>query len=96
MFRYCLRSGCESGQIYDSGVEGNISRSNACDFLTFTIHDEAFHAGETCEDHDKRKTSQRNVEDDASAEVNKSTTKKCPETTCGVNIEKNDGCDHMT
>ncbi|KAH7380285.1 hypothetical protein DE146DRAFT_773436 [Phaeosphaeria sp. MPI-PUGE-AT-0046c] len=95
-FRHCLRSGCNSGQIHDSGVEGNIFRCVACDFLVCTTHDEAFHTGETCEEYDRKKSCQRKVEDDASMDKIDSTTKECPNPKCGVRIEKNDGCDHMT
>jgi hypothetical protein len=95
-FRYCLRPGCNSGQSHDSGVEGNIFRCSGCNFLMCTTHNEAFHAGETCEAYDKRKSCKRKVEDDASIEKIRSTTKQCPGDSCGVCIEKNDGCDHMT
>src|SRR4051812_43056626 len=91
-FRHCLGPGCASGQIHDSGIEGNIFRCNECNFLVCTVHDEAFHAGETCAEYDKRKNSQRKVEDDASVEKIKNTTKQCPGPECGVNIEKDRGC----
>ncbi|KAH7068379.1 hypothetical protein BKA63DRAFT_112934 [Paraphoma chrysanthemicola] len=95
-FRHCLRAGCTSGQIHDSGVEGNIFRCVACAFLVCTTHDEAFHAGETCDEYDSRKTAEHRVADDASAERIAGTTKVCPGDGCGVRIEKNLGCDHMT
>jgi hypothetical protein len=95
-FRHCLRSGCNSGQIHDNENEGNIFRCVACSFLVCTTLDEAFHVGETCEAYNKRKGSERKVENDASAEKIQDTTKQCPGEGCGVRIEKNNGCDHMT
>jgi hypothetical protein len=95
-FRHCLRPGCESGQIHDSGAEGNIFRCNACDFLVCTTHDEAFHMGETCEEYDRRKSHRHQGENDASIKKIKKMAKRCPGEDCGVWIEKNNGCDHMT
>jgi hypothetical protein len=94
-FRHCLRAGYNSRQIHDSGAEGNIFRCIACDFLVCTTHDEAFHAGETCEKYDRRKSCERRVDDDASAEKIAGTTKGCPGKGCGISMEKNNGCDHM-
>lgn len=95
-FRHCMRSGCTSSQIHDSGVEGNIFRCITCNFLVCTTHDEAMYAGETCEQYDARKGCERKVQDDASEAKIDEMTKICPGAGCGVRIEKNNGCDHMT
>jgi hypothetical protein len=94
-FRHCLRPGCPSGQIHDSGVDGNIFRCIACGFLVCTTHNEAFHTGETCEEYDAHAGRTRRAEEDANNQLIERTTKRCPQEGCGVRIEKNDGCDHM-
>ncbi len=94
-FRHCLRPGCPSGQLHNSGTEGNIFICSACGFKVCTVHDAAMHTGETCAQYDQRiRDQQRGYK--KSEKTIKDTTKRCPGRKCGVPIEKNDGCDHMT
>jgi len=86
-FRYCLKEGRTSGQVHDSGSEGNIFRCVACTFLICTTHDEAMHVGETCEQYDARKGCERKVQNYASQAKIEEVTKICPGAGCGVRIE---------
>jgi hypothetical protein len=90
-FRYCLRPGCSSGQIHLE--DSNLFRCVSCQFLVCTTHNVPFHVGETCAEYDERT---HNIENEASNAVIQETTKQCPGEGCGVPIEKNNGCDHMT
>lgn len=100
-FMYCLAKGCTSGQIHDTGVEGPIFRCAACDFRMCTAHPTPvpFHEHESCAQYIKRiedeaSNTRKKREDDASAAEVKRACIQCPK--CGVNIQKNNGCDHMT
>ncbi|KAF2867250.1 hypothetical protein BDV95DRAFT_446383, partial [Massariosphaeria phaeospora] len=99
-FRWCRAQGCTSGQIHDSGEEGNIFTCVACGFRVCVIHDTAWHEGETCEEYTYRKSGQKEKDqreqEAASVLAIGKFTKKCPGANCVYNIEKNDGCDHMT
>jgi hypothetical protein len=103
-FRSCYAENCNSGQIHDTGVEGNIFRCNACGFRVCTVHNVAFHTDETCDQYDERiareererqeETRIKQEQEEASlAEVSRSSV-ECPG--CGANIQKTEGCDHMT
>ncbi|KAH4191042.1 hypothetical protein HBI23_230570 [Parastagonospora nodorum] len=95
-FQNCLRPGCSSGQFHNSDSDGNIFCCHECGFLVCTTHNEPFHTGETCKEYDCRTKSIRKVEDDASIRKIERTAKKCPGNACGIWIQKNQGCDHMT
>jgi hypothetical protein len=64
------------------------------------IHQNTWHEGETCEEYDYRssgrKAQEQSAQEAASLEAIRKLTKKCPGTNCVYNIEKNNGCDHMT
>ena len=96
-FRWCLRAGCTNGQIHESGIDGPIFRCASCGFGVCVIHNTPWHEGETCTEYDYRTDkSLKRKEEEASKVTIEKTTKKCPKRTCGANIEKIDGCDHMT
>jgi hypothetical protein len=63
-------------------------------------HKVAWHEGETCEEYDDRssgrKAQEQSAQEAASLAAIQQLTKKCPGRSCVYNIEKNDGCDHMT
>ncbi|KAH5324355.1 hypothetical protein HBI12_092230 [Parastagonospora nodorum] len=69
-FRYCLSPSCNSGQVHNSGAEGYIFCCVACGFRACTIHDAAFHEGETCGQFDERikREEERQAEEDRQAE----------------------------
>ena len=83
-----------------SGEEGNIFSCVECGFRICIIHENTWHEGETCEEYDYRlsgrKEKDQQRQEEASAAAISKFTKKCPGKKCGWNIEKNDGCDHMT
>ncbi|KAI9867063.1 MAG: hypothetical protein M1813_000461 [Trichoglossum hirsutum] len=94
-FRWCLRSGCGSGQIHLAGEEGPIFSCISCKFKACITHEREWHEGETCEQYDDRIRGQEARRDEeATARTIERTTKKCPQ--CQSSIEKNSGCDHMT
>lgn len=111
-FRYCLAKGCSSGQVHDSGAEGQIFRCGACGFRVCTVHDMAFHDGETCAAYDERlvreekERVEREVQEDQSRKERVEQEAKslaevqkavmCPNQKCKVPIHKLSGCDHMT
>lgn len=101
-FRWCRRAGCKSGQIHENGTDGNIFRCIVCKFKVCTVHEDTWHEGETCEEYDYRtsgrKERDQKAQEEASLKAIGELTKKCPgrRGKCGWNIEKNDGCDHMT
>ncbi|KAF2807483.1 uncharacterized protein BDZ99DRAFT_523095 [Mytilinidion resinicola] len=101
-FRWCRGPNCKSGQIHESDVSGNIFVCVDCGFKVCTVHEGVWHEGETCEEYDYRtsgrKEKDQKAQEEASAAEIAKITKKCPgkRGNCGWNIEKNDGCDHMT
>jgi hypothetical protein len=99
-FRWCLNSGCDSGQIHENCKNGPMFKCDECKAKICMFHERMWHEGETCEQFDRRAVAERQkVEEAASAAIIKKTTKKCPGKPgqpCGWNIEKAAGCDHMT
>ncbi|OCK77983.1 hypothetical protein K432DRAFT_302984 [Lepidopterella palustris CBS 459.81] len=99
-FKWCRGPKCKSGQIHENGVDGNIFRCVACGFRVCVVHEDTWHEGETCEEYDYRKSGKKEkdqkAQEAASVAVISQMTKKCPGKNCTYNIEKNDGCDHMT
>jgi hypothetical protein len=97
-FRWCRA--CDSGQIHMSGVEGNIFTCVACGHKVCIIHENTWHEGETCREFEYRssgrKQRDKKAQEEASLRAIGKLTKKCPGPGCTWNIEKNDGCDHMT
>ncbi|OCL05005.1 hypothetical protein AOQ84DRAFT_299751, partial [Glonium stellatum] len=95
-FRWCISpNGCTSGQIHESGPEGPIFRCMSCGFKSCTVHERAWHEGETCEEYDYRTDpKKKKAEDEASAKLVHKIAKNCPG--CEWRIEKISGCDHMT
>ncbi|KAF1992720.1 hypothetical protein P154DRAFT_596343 [Amniculicola lignicola CBS 123094] len=96
-FSWC-RGGCGAGQIHTTGEAGNSFRCAQCGFRMCVIHEDTWHEGETCEQYDARLNEARvnREQEKASETVIQNTTKKCPNKACGVDIKKNNGCDHMT
>eukprot|EP00298_Acanthocystis_sp_HF-20_P026811 c4641_g1_i1.p1 GENE.c4641_g1_i1~~c4641_g1_i1.p1 ORF type:complete len:262 (-),score=70.17 c4641_g1_i1:10-762(-) len=90
-FRWCKNSKCGSGQECIDGENNNIIKCHACHQLSCYVHDIPWHYEMTCSQYDAS-ISQEEVA--ANKQFILSRTKPCPK--CGTNIEKNDGCDHMT
>jgi len=110
-FRYCLAEGCKSGQVHDSGAEGNIFRCGACGFRVCTIHDMTFHEGETCTQYDERLVREERERIEKQEQEDKDRKRRQEEEIASVAavdkfaracpgckrpIQKTSGCDHMT
>jgi hypothetical protein len=89
--------------VHEGGNDDNIWRCGDCGFRVCVIHDNTWHEGETCTEYDYRVTGQkekdeqkRKEQEEASLKAIGEMSKMCPGQQCGWNIQKNDGCDHMT
>jgi hypothetical protein len=83
-----------------SGEEGNIFTCASCSHKVCILHENTWHEGETCDEFEYRSSGrqerdQKKHEAASLAAIGK-LTKKCPGRNCPANIEKNEGCDHMT
>lgn len=99
-FRWCLSPTCKSGQIYQAGDGEPIMTCVACGFKMCFTHQIAWHSGVTCAQYDAPSESRSDTkartareECETAAKV-KASTKPCPR--CGIRIQKNGGCEHMT
>jgi hypothetical protein len=83
-----------------SGVEGNIFTCASCGHKVCILHEQTWHEGETCEEYEYRSSGRKErdqkAQEAASLSAISKLSKKCPGRNCIYNIEKNDGCDHMT
>ena len=112
-FRWCLREGCSSGQIYDiPGEEGGERLGAAaeaederkyqivcadCDFEMCYRHQTAWHEGRSCAGYDAFLRGEPDPDGSRRTEAwLRRRTKACPGPRCGVPVEKNGGCFHMT
>lgn len=91
-FTWCLRPGCDSGQIHD-GETGPIMTCVSCGFKTCAEHQVPWHEGMSCHGYDLRFSRTRTEEILYKILVKFISMKDCPN--CGVAIQKSDGCDHM-
>src|SRR4051794_25589686 len=90
----CSSPTCNSGQIHPDGARNPIMRCTACSFRTCFTHKVPWHNGITCENYDMFHQSQQEQEV-ASEGYLKKHTKICPNTSCGLHVQKIDGCDHI-
>jgi hypothetical protein len=100
-FKWCPAPNCTSGQVHSGGNENNIFQCIECGYRLCTIHQVAWHAGETCDEYDYRSSGQMRKaelerENKACEQVIKQMAKRCPRPQCEIPINKNEGCDHMT
>ncbi|CAF3854439.1 unnamed protein product [Rotaria sp. Silwood1] len=89
-FIWCSNPLCNVGQLNENGVLNNIVTCFNCHQKTCFTHKVKWHEGLTCEEYDlgidqDYESSRRWIVENS---------KKCPK--CPYQIEKNDGCDHMT
>lgn len=81
-------------------MEGNIFTCIGCHKKSCIKHESTWHEGETCEEYDYRVSGQKERDQKAQEEASRAAvaelSKKCPGKNCAYNIQKNDGCDHMT
>ncbi|KAF4987863.1 hypothetical protein FDECE_15272, partial [Fusarium decemcellulare] len=96
-FRRCLGPGCSNGQIYEVLDGGESSTRNkmecsVCGFAMCFKHQCPWHEGSSCDDYDSGRRQSVQMLQVWLA----NNTKACPGPHCGVPIEKNRGCFHMT
>jgi hypothetical protein len=89
-FIWCSNPKCQMGQLNDGGEFNNIVTCIYCHKKTCFIHKTKWHEGLTCEEYD----AQTNSDLKQSLKWLNQNTKTCPN--CPYQIEKNNGCDHMT
>jgi hypothetical protein len=96
-FRKCLRPGCSNGQMYEVLGGGESSTRNrmecgVCGYAMCFKHQCRWHEGSTCDEYDRGSGRRQSVQ--LRELWLAQNTKACPH--CGVRIEKNQGCFHMT
>jgi hypothetical protein len=94
-----MRGNRNRGHIHDADSDGNIFTCRACHFSLCTTHNMPMHDGITCEQYDEEKRIKDGgikAEEEASIKKIRKISKKCPGVDCGINMQKNEGCDHMT
>ncbi|KAK3316225.1 hypothetical protein B0H66DRAFT_560739 [Apodospora peruviana] len=106
-FRWCLREGCEMGQIHeipDQMGDGpldcrrNCVQCDVCGFDMCFRHQVPWHRGQSCAEYEAAGWGQMgggggNPEMEATQEWLRTHTKQCR---CGARVEKEGGCFHMT
>ncbi|KAF2705413.1 hypothetical protein K504DRAFT_440606 [Pleomassaria siparia CBS 279.74] len=100
-FQYCQGPDCNSGHIQNNEAHGNIFQCRECKYRMCMAHETPipFHEGETCEEYSTRATVEHHAADEAASLQflsDMKDCKKCPGLECGINIQKDGGCDHMT
>lgn len=97
-FRWCLRDGCENGQLYEHDEAVALDPHvwcGHCEFEMCYTHQIPWHEGMTCAQYDN----QREHGDPDFAQTQaylQGNTKPCPGNNCGMSVEKDGGCFHMT
>lgn len=92
-FRWCLRQNCEFGELHDVSCEStNRISCSRCRFEMCYRHQVPWHRGLSCALYDYIQTLHAG-ETERWIAVN---TRPCPGPGCGVSIQKNSGCAHMT
>ncbi|ETS73616.1 hypothetical protein PFICI_14562 [Pestalotiopsis fici W106-1] len=101
-FRWCLREGCISGSLYDDPAtvpssvqdeaDANCIECSECNFTMCYTCQSPWHADLTCAQY----ASQREHSFTETQTWLAEHTKPCPGEGCGVQVQKGDGCFHMT
>ena len=89
-FIWCSNPLCNVGQLNEGGPMNNIVTCFSCHQKTCFTHKVKWHERINCEEYDQR----IDPNDESSRRWIVENSKKCPQ--CPYQIEKNDGCDHMT
>merc|ERR1711998_17444 len=90
-FRWCSRPGCGSRQLVEGANANPIMTCHLFSHRTCFRHRITWHSGKSCEMYD---CEMGNSEEAQLVHWIEGNAKRCPR--CGVGIEKNEGCDHMT
>ncbi|RTE68330.1 hypothetical protein BHE90_017291 [Fusarium euwallaceae] len=91
-FRWCLAEHCSSGQIHDLIFDSHVACGD-CGYQMCFYHQVKWHEGLTCEEYDSLKEN-GDPRFQETQDWMMANTKSCPE--CGINLQKGDGCFHMT
>lgn len=93
-FRWCLSTTCTNGQLYEEteGMDPHIA-CEECEFEMCFRHQMPWHEGVSCEQYDNDRLSGDPNYQQTHAWLG-TNSKNCP--SCGVSIEKDGGCFHMT
>ncbi|KAI8710918.1 RING-type domain-containing protein [Fusarium sp. LHS14.1] len=91
-FRWCLAEHCSSGQIHDLVFDNHVACGD-CGYQMCFYHQVKWHEGLTCEEYDSLKEN-GDPRFQETQDWMMANTKSCPE--CGINLQKGDGCFHMT
>ncbi|KAF2675529.1 hypothetical protein BT63DRAFT_475127 [Microthyrium microscopicum] len=102
-FRWCLRIGCKSGAFYDYDNAAAACKTCTayitcmdCRFKMCFYHQIPWHEDLTCKEYDSTMASRdSSYLDMVSLTILKEQTKICPNPTCQLRIQKNEGCSHM-
>ncbi|CAF3375228.1 unnamed protein product [Rotaria socialis] len=89
-FIWCSNKLCNIGQLNEGGILNNIVTCFQCQQKTCFRHRVEWHQGLSCEEYDQF----MDFDYECSRRWIVEHSKKCPN--CPYQIEKNDGCDHMT
>ncbi|KAK6432315.1 hypothetical protein LTR95_011517 [Oleoguttula sp. CCFEE 5521] len=94
-FFACTSAACSFGA-YIVSNDGNIFRCPGCQTRSCTVCKAPFHEGQTCAEHQQaiRMAHDHAQENEQSEALVKEISKPCPG--CGINLQKNGGCDHMS
>ncbi|KAF2501528.1 hypothetical protein BU16DRAFT_438858, partial [Lophium mytilinum] len=97
-FTPCPSAKCPGGHFHETPEAGNIFTCEVCKTKYCVVCNVPFHTGQTCREYVEvlNTAPQRREEEEKSKAYIERSTKKCPGENCGWNIEKSEGCDHMT
>ncbi|KAK5657441.1 hypothetical protein OQA88_3013 [Cercophora sp. LCS_1] len=89
-FRWCTRADCKNGQIFPDGCDGRVV-CHECRYPMCFKHQTPWHANLSCDEYDQKEQT-RDIDSKKWIELN---TRLCPNKSCGVKIERTEGCPHM-
>ncbi|KAF2672067.1 hypothetical protein BT63DRAFT_187029 [Microthyrium microscopicum] len=99
-FYWCAFKRCKSGQFHTPYYTTRCPRTRmkcaACGFDQCIKHAQAWHIGRTCEAYDTEKRLEVIDQERKSLGYLNKKAKRCPNPKCGILVQKQGGCDHMT
>ncbi|KAI7284794.1 hypothetical protein KC345_g2044 [Hortaea werneckii] len=94
-FRSCPSATCNWGCFFSTADDGNIFTCQLCSIRYCVVCEVLMHEDETCEAYQKRRETQDTAKEERRSEkFLRKISKPCPK--CGVNLDKYEGCDHVT
>jgi len=97
-FTPCPDAECSGGHFHETPEAEPIFTCEVCRTKYCVVCNVPWHTGQTCVEYQEflNTAGLRKEQEEQSAAYIEKTTKKCPGENCAWNIEKNNGCDHMT